>query len=177
MNLLILDRDGVINQDSDDYIKSSNEWIPIDGSLDAISRLTYAGYRIVVVSNQSGLGYGLLTIDDLNRIHKKMLREVTNRGGVIEAIFFCPHSPADNCYCRKPSPGLFDQIAYRLNGDLKSVPYIGDKYSDIEVARRVGARPFLVRTGYGQHCIEEHGTPDDVTVCADLAEAAEILID
>jgi len=177
MKLVILDRDGVINHDSDEYIKSAEEWLAIDGSLEAISVLTHSGFSVVVVSNQAGLGHGLFSIDDLNLIHMKMLTETRNHGGDIEAIFFCPHTPEDNCYCRKPAPGLFDQIAYRMNIHLDGVPYIGDKYSDVEVARRVGARPLLVKTGYGRACLEQHPALDDVTVCEDLADAVKKLIE
>lgn len=177
MKLVILDRDGVINHDSDEYIKSAEEWIAIDGSLEAISRLTHADYHIIVVSNQSGLGYKIFNIDDLNRIHQKMLREITLHGGVIDAIFFCPHAPEEDCYCRKPNPGLFDQISFRMGSSLENVPYIGDKTSDIEVARKVGAHPYLVKTGYGQSCLESGAVSDDVIICEDLSEAVNILLD
>ncbi len=177
MKLIILDRDGVINYDSDDYIKSPDEWVPIEGSLEAISRLTHADYRIIVVSNQSGLARKLFSIDDLNQIHQKMLREIALHGGMIDAIFFCPHAPEDDCYCRKPNPGLFDQITFRTGLPLDDVPYVGDKGCDIEVARNVGARPMLVKTGYGQKTIDAGQVTDGVIVCEDLAGAVDHLLD
>ncbi|OQW93685.1 MAG: D-glycero-beta-D-manno-heptose-1,7-bisphosphate 7-phosphatase, partial [Beggiatoa sp. IS2] len=118
MQLIILDRDGVINHDSDEYIKSPEEWKPIAGSLEAIARLNQAGYRVVIATNQSGLTRGLFTLDDLHEIHSKMLKQLADAGGAIEAIFFCPHSQKDNCSCRKPRPGLFYDIANRLGISL-----------------------------------------------------------
>lgn len=176
MKLVILDRDGVINYDSDDYIKSPEEWVPIEGSLDAISRLCHADYHIIVVSNQSGLGKNIFTIDDLNRIHTRMLREISNQGGVIDAIFFCPHAPDEDCYCRKPKPGLFDQITYRTGLPLEGVPYIGDKLSDVQVALQIGARPVLVKTGYGQDCLDKNQLPDGIPVCENLVDAVDMLL-
>ncbi|MCG8324559.1 MAG: D-glycero-beta-D-manno-heptose 1,7-bisphosphate 7-phosphatase [Thiotrichales bacterium] len=176
MKLIILDRDGVINHDSDDFVKSPDEWLAIDGSLDAISRLTHAEYRTVIASNQSGLGREVFSIDDLNRVHEKMLREIALHGGMVDAVFFCPHSPSDDCNCRKPNPGLFEQISSRVGIPLDNVPYVGDKECDVEVARHVGARPYLVKTGYGQQYIEQGNIPDDVTICENLYEAVDILL-
>ncbi|MBP6735681.1 MAG: D-glycero-beta-D-manno-heptose 1,7-bisphosphate 7-phosphatase, partial [Chromatiaceae bacterium] len=139
MKLIILDRDGVINQDSDDYIKSLEEWAPIPGSLDAMARLYHGGYRIAIASNQSGLGRGLFTIDDLNAIHRKLARELGSQGTQVEAIFFCPHAPDAKCTCRKPLPGLLHEIAARLQIDLAGVPCIGDSWRDLESALAVGA--------------------------------------
>jgi D-glycero-D-manno-heptose 1,7-bisphosphate phosphatase len=124
--LVILDRDGVINEDSDDFIKSPDEWQPIPGSLEAITRLNQANYRVVIATNQSGLARGLFTPDDLNQIHQKMLHQLENVGGIIDAIFFCPHAPNQDCKCRKPRPGLFYDLANRLSISLTNVPVVGD---------------------------------------------------
>lgn len=156
MNLIVLDRDGVINQDSNAYIKSADEWIPIPGSLEAIARLYHAGYRVAVASNQSGLGRGLFTIDDLNAMHRKLTRELAILGAQIEAMFFCPHTPADHCACRKPEPGLLLDISERLEVDLSGIPVVGDALRDIDAARRVGALPILVLTGKGRETLERH---------------------
>lgn len=176
MKLIILDRDGVINEDSDDYIKSPEEWVPIPGSLQAIARLTQAGYRIVVASNQSGLARGLFDRDTLQRIHDKMHRAVSATGGAIEAIFFCPHGPDDGCECRKPKPGLLREIAVNLQVDLRGVPAVGDSLRDIQAAQAVGARPILVRTGKGASAVAEGKGLAGVEVYADLAAAADALL-
>jgi D-glycero-D-manno-heptose 1,7-bisphosphate phosphatase len=175
--LAILDRDGVINEDSDDYIKSPEEWIPIPGSLEAIARLNAAGCRIIVVSNQSGIARGLFTMDDLNKIHRKMYQALADVGGHIDAIFFCPHAPKDHCDCRKPKPGLLTEIGQRLMMPLDDVPVIGDSLRDIIAAREVGADPYLVRTGKGRHTIEDNAPQlDDVPVYDDLEEVVEHLL-
>jgi D-glycero-D-manno-heptose 1,7-bisphosphate phosphatase len=176
MKLIILDRDGVINEDSDDYIKSPEEWLPIPGSLQAIARLTQAGYHIVVATNQSGVGRGLFDMATLQRIHDKMHRAVAAQGGQIEAIFFCPHAPEDNCECRKPKPGLFRNIAARLQMELRGVPAIGDTLRDIQAAQAVGARPILVRTGKGAMTAARGEGLAGVAVYADLAAATEDLL-
>jgi len=176
MKLIILDRDGVINHDSDDYIKSAEEWLPIPGSLEAIARLNHSGYRVVVVSNQSGLARGKLTIDDLNSIHRKMLTHLGQYGGMIDAIFFCPHGPDDGCECRKPKPGLFFDVARRLRVLLDDVITVGDKLSDMQAAKTAGSRPLLVRTGYGQALVDSGKVPDYVQVYADLAAVVDDLL-
>ncbi|GMR07897.1 MAG: D-glycero-beta-D-manno-heptose 1,7-bisphosphate 7-phosphatase [Gammaproteobacteria bacterium] len=153
IKLVILDRDGVINQDSDEFIKSPDEWIPIEGSLEAITRLTNSGYHVVVISNQSGLARGLFSTDDLNRVHNKMHHAVHQLGGSIDAVFFCPHGPAEGCLCRKPATGMFEDMAARLNIDLVNVPAIGDSLRDVIAARAVGASPILVRTGKGEKTV------------------------
>lgn len=150
MKLIILDRDGVINYDSDEYIKSAKEWQPIEGSLEAIARLTQAGYRVVIASNQSAISRQLIDYEGLFNIHEKMLRMVYELGGRIDGIFFCPHGPADNCNCRKPKPGLLKKIAQRLQTDLHDVTMVGDSLTDIQAARAGGATPLLVRTGKGR---------------------------
>jgi len=147
--LVIVDRDGVINFDSDAYIKSVSEWVAIPGSLEAIARLSRADYRVVVATNQSGIARGLYDMETLNRIHQKMTKALGEHGGRIDAIFFCPHGPDDNCHCRKPKPGLLYEIKERLKVDLAGVPVVGDSLRDLECADSVGALPVLVRTGKG----------------------------
>lgn len=176
MSLIILDRDGVINHDSDDFIKSPAEWEPIEGSLEAIARLNYAGYRVVVITNQSGIARGLLDVETLNRIHSKMRRMLAQVGGRIEAVMFCPHGPEDDCTCRKPHNGAFLELAHRLRVRLDGVPAIGDSLRDIQAAQASGARPILVRTGKGLRTIEA-GLPDGVEVYDDLATAASALLE
>ncbi len=149
MKLVVMDRDGVINQDSPDYIKSPAEWLPIPGSLEAIARLNHAGWRVVVASNQSGLARGLFTLDTLFAIHDKMQRLCAELGGRIDGIFYCPHGPDEPCDCRKPAPGLLKDIARRLQVDLKNVPAVGDSLRDLEAAQAAGAKPVLLRTGNG----------------------------
>ncbi len=148
--LIILDRDGVINEDSDDFIKSPEEWSALPGSLEAIARLCKAEFRVVVISNQSGIGRGLLSINTLNRIHQKMLDQLHPLGGEISAIFFCPHGPDEGCDCRKPLPGLFNELRQRLKCNLIGVDAIGDSLRDLQAAKAAMANPVLVRTGKGK---------------------------
>jgi D-glycero-D-manno-heptose 1,7-bisphosphate phosphatase len=176
MPLIILDRDGVINHDSDDFIKSPAEWEPIEGSLEAIARLNFAGYRVVVITNQSGIARGLFDVGTLTRIHNKMNRMLAQVGGSIEAIIFCPHGPDDDCSCRKPKPGGFQDLAHRLRVSLDGVPAIGDSLRDIEAAQAAGAKPILVKTGKGMRTLEQ-GIPKGVPVYANLAEAVEALLE
>ena len=176
MSLIILDRDGVINHDSDDFIKSPTEWEPIDGSLEAIARLNYAGYRVVVITNQSGIARGLLDVETLNRIHSKMRRMLSQVGVKIEAILFCPHGPDDECTCRKPQDGSFAELAHRLRVNLDGVPAIGDSLRDLQAAQSAGATPILVRTGKGERTLEQ-GIPDGVAVYDDLATAVTALLE
>ncbi len=172
MKLVILDRDGTINQDSDQYIKSPAEWKPIPGSLGAIARLTQGGWRIVVATNQSGIARGLFDMATLNAIHTEMHRAVIQAGGRIDAIFFCPHAADSNCECRKPKPGLLREIAARLDVELPGVPMIGDALRDVEAAAAVGARPWLVLTGKGKKTLEAGGLPAGTEVAPDLAAVA-----
>ncbi|MFQ6021913.1 MAG: D-glycero-beta-D-manno-heptose 1,7-bisphosphate 7-phosphatase [Acidiferrobacterales bacterium] len=176
MRLIILDRDGVINHDSEDYIKSPEEWIPIPGSLEAIARLYRAGYRIVVTTNQSGIGRGLLSTDTLDCIHARMLDAVRAHGGDIDGIFFCPHKPEDQCDCRKPLPGLLKQAAECLKVKLDGVFVVGDAERDIVAARRVGASPVLVRTGKGKETLSTSTELNGVPVFDDLAAFASALL-
>ena len=147
--LVILDRDGTINQDSDDFIKSPEEWIPLPGALEAIARLNHAGWQVVVASNQSGLGRGLFDMATLNAMHAKMNKHLSAVGGRIDAVFFCPHGPEDKCQCRKPLPGLFEQIGERLGMDLKGTHVVGDSLRDLLAGVAVGSTPHLVHTGKG----------------------------
>jgi len=176
MSLIILDRDGVINHDSDDFIKNPSEWEPIDGSLEAIARLNYAGYRVVVITNQSGIARGLLDVETLNRIHSKMRRMLAQVGGRIEAIMFCPHGPEDDCKCRKPHNGSFEDLAHRLRISLHNVPAIGDSLRDIQAAMESNARPILVKTGKGERTLTE-GIPQGVEVYDDLAAVVTALLE
>jgi D-glycero-D-manno-heptose 1,7-bisphosphate phosphatase len=150
--LIILDRDGVINYDSPDYIKSPEEWIPIPGSLEAIANLNHAGYQVAIATNQSGLARGYYDLDMLQRIHQKMHEQLATLDAHIEAIFFCPHLPESHCECRKPQPGLFYQISERFNVDLtkETIPAIGDSLRDLEAAEKAFCKPILVLTGNGQ---------------------------
>ena len=172
MKLVILDRDGVINHDSDQYIKSPEEWKPIPGSLTAIARLNQAGYRVVVATNQSGIGRGLFETDTMIAIHDKMFKALAQVGGHIDAIFFCPHTNDDNCECRKPKPGMFREIAARFNADLAGVPAIGDSLRDLQAAQAAGAQPVLVLTGKGRKIADDPALPPDTLVFPDLAAAA-----
>lgn len=161
---IILDRDGVINQDSDAYIKSADEWHPIPGSLEAIARLTQAQYRVIVITNQSGIARKLFTLDDLNQIHKKMHQQLSNIGGVIEAIFFCPHVDEDKCKCRKPCPGLFHEFANRLHAPLAKIPAVGDSLRDLQAATVSGAKPILVMTGKGEKTLKDDSLKKVVSI-------------
>ena len=176
MQLIILDRDGVINEDSDDFIKSPGEWQPIRGSLEAIARLHRAGWKVIVATNQSGIARRLLDLDTLARIHETMHRRVIESGGLIDAVFFCPHGPDDNCDCRKPKPGLFHAIAARLRTDLQGVPAIGDSLRDIQAARSAGASPILVKTGKGFGTASNPELDHSVPVYDDLYSAVDDLL-
>lgn len=176
MKLIILDRDGVINEDSDAFIKSVDEWIPLPGSIDAIARLTMNDYRVVVATNQSGIARGLFDIDTLMRMHDKMHQLVNEAGGAIEAIFFCPHGPDDGCECRKPRAGMFRDIGTRLRVDLTGVPAVGDSLRDLQTAEVVGARPILVRTGKGEQTLATLGERAGLEVYDNLAAVVDALL-
>ena len=177
MKLVILDRDGVINEDSDDYIKSPEEWIPIPGSLEAIARLNQANIEVVVATNQSGLARSLFDIATLNAIHHKMIKELEKVGGHLDGILFCPHGPDDDCTCRKPKPGLLEEIAIRYRCELEGVPVIGDSLRDIQSAQAVGAQGILVKTGKGQRTLAQN-SPDlkGVPVYDNLKQAVDNLL-
>lgn len=155
MKLVILDRDGVINQESPEFIKSPEEWQPIAGSLQAIARLSQAGYDIVILTNQSGVGRGLISADMLAQIHVRMLDYIQQQGGKILSILFCPHHPDDGCHCRKPAPGLYDELTKRLNVNLTGVYSIGDSLRDLLAADSAGAIPVLVKTGNGKKTLRD----------------------
>jgi D-glycero-D-manno-heptose 1,7-bisphosphate phosphatase len=176
VKLAILDRDGVINHDSDQFIKSPAEWRPIPGSIEAIARLNQHGYRVAVASNQSGIGRGLFDMATLNAINDKMMELVFRQGGRIEAVFFCPHTAAEGCNCRKPRTGMLEEIAARFHTDLKGVPCVGDGLRDLQSAEAVGAQPILVLTGKGPRTQAEGGLPRRTLVFADLAEAARHIV-
>ena len=176
MKLVILDRDGVINFDSDHFIKSPADWKPIPSSLDAIARLTQAGYRVVVASNQSGIDRGLFDMDTLNAIHDKMHRAVRTAGGRIDAIFYCPHSADSRCNCRKPKPGMFERIAGCFNTDLAGTYAVGDSLRDLQAAVAAGARPVLVLSGKGRNTQKENQIPEGTLVFDDLAATVEYLL-
>jgi D-glycero-D-manno-heptose 1,7-bisphosphate phosphatase len=176
MKLVILDRDGVINFDSDQYIKSPGEWRPIPGSIEAVARLHQNGYRIAVATNQSGIGRGLFDMATLNAINDKMMEMVFRQGGRIDALFFCPHTAAEECACRKPRTGMFEEIAARFHTELKGVPAVGDSLKDLQAAEAVGAQPILVLTGKGARTRAEGGLPRKALVFENLSEAVRHLV-
>ncbi len=176
MKLIILDRDGVINEDSDNFIKSVDEWIPLPGSLKAIARLNQAGYQIAVATNQSGIARGLFSVEVLNAMHVKMQLLLKPLGGHVSGVFFCPHGPDDVCQCRKPLPGLFQQIAERYSVSLKDVYAIGDSLRDLQAAESAGAKPVLVRTGKGLRTLDKLDTDHTYPVYADLHDFTEQLL-
>jgi len=176
MKLVILDRDGVINVDSEHFIKNPSEWQAIPGSLEAIARLNHEGYRVVIASNQSGVGRGLFDMDALNAINDKMYRALSQVGGRVDALFYCPHAADSNCDCRKPKPGMFIDIGQRFNVDLSGVPAIGDALRDLQAAHAVGAQPMLVLTGKGKNTEAAGGLPENTLVFPDLAEAVRHII-
>ncbi len=149
VKLVILDRDGTINEDRDDYVKSEADWTPLPGALEAIARLNHAGWHVVVASNQSGLGRGLFDVAALNAMHAKMHKLLAVAGGRVEAIFYCPHAPDQACNCRKPASGLFEQIGERYGLSLHGVPTVGDSVRDLIAGVAVGCAPHLVLTGKG----------------------------
>jgi D-glycero-D-manno-heptose 1,7-bisphosphate phosphatase len=174
--LVILDRDGVINEDSDLYIKSPEEWIPIRGSLEAIAKLNQAGYHIVVATNQSGVGRGLYDMDMLNAIHEKFHRLLAKVGGHVDAIFFCPHTDADHCNCRKPLPGMIEKISERYGIPIRGVPIVGDSIRDLVAGVAVGAEPHLVLTGKGEKARASGELPPYTAIHQDLMAFANHFI-
>jgi D-glycero-D-manno-heptose 1,7-bisphosphate phosphatase len=174
--LIILDRDGVINYDSDKFIKSPDEWRPIPGSLEAIARLNHAGFRVVVATNQSGLGRGLFDMAAMIAVNEKLNKAVAQVGGRIDAVFYCPHAADSDCDCRKPKPGLLVEIGQRFGVDLTGVPCIGDSLRDLQAAQAVGAQPILVLSGKGEKTLREGSFPDNTVIFPDLAFAAAALL-
>ena len=175
MKLVILDRDGTINQDSDQYIKSPAEWKPIPGSLEAIARLTQDGWRVAVATNQSGIGRGLFDTQALFAIHDKLQRALGQVGGRIDAFFFCPHKPDDGCRCRKPQPGMLIEVTRRFNVPVEDVFMVGDSRKDLDAAAAAGARPVLVLTGNGRNTQAKGKLPPGTAVYPDLGAFARQL--
>ena len=177
--LIILDRDGTINHDSDDYVKSPDEWQALPGAIDAIARLNHAGWHTVIATNQSGLGRGLFDVATLNLIHEKLNKALAKAGGRVDAIFYCPHTPDDHCQCRKPLPGLFEQISDRFGVDLSEVHAVGDTLRDAQAAAAVGCQTHLVRTGKSEglmnNALPEH-FPASTQVHTDLNAFADWLL-
>jgi D-glycero-D-manno-heptose 1,7-bisphosphate phosphatase len=176
LKLVILDRDGVINFDSDKFIKSPAEWIPIPGSLEAIARLNQASYRVVVATNQSGVARRLLDISTLNAIHQKMHSSAQQVGAHIDAIFFCPHAADDHCDCRKPKAGMLQTIAQRFDVNLKGIASVGDSLRDLQAGFVVGCTPYLVLTGKGKKTQEKGGLPPGTMIFPDLAATVDHLL-
>ncbi|MBK1733712.1 D-glycero-beta-D-manno-heptose-1,7-bisphosphate 7-phosphatase [Halorhodospira abdelmalekii] len=176
MAWIILDRDGVINYDSEHFIRCAAQWTPIPGSIEAIAALSAAGWRVAVATNQSGLARGLLNEDDLRGIHRRMQAEIAAAGGQIEAIAYCPHGPDDGCRCRKPQPGLYEDLAHKLGESLPGTPVVGDSARDLVAAVAVAARPLLVETGKGATTLAAGEVPAQTEVFSDLREVAEHLL-
>jgi len=176
VKLIILDRDGVINHDSDAYVKNPDEWLPLPGSLEAIARLHQAGWKIAVASNQSGLARGYFDIAQLNAMHQKCRDLLAAQGGAIDAFFICPHGPDDRCHCRKPLPGLFHEIAKRFDTSLDGVPAVGDSLRDLQASASVGCTPWLVKTGNGTKTLQSGGLPAGTEQASDLAEVVDRLL-
>ncbi|MEW5838897.1 MAG: D-glycero-beta-D-manno-heptose 1,7-bisphosphate 7-phosphatase [Pseudomonadota bacterium] len=174
--LIILDRDGVINHDSDDFIKSVDEWIPLPGSLEAMARLTQAGWIVTVASNQSGLARGLFSEATLHAMHQKMHDLLAALGGRVDYLSYCPHGPDEPSACRKPMPGMYEEIAAHFGCSLQNVPVVGDSLRDLQAAVAVGARPMLVRSGKGERTLAAGALPEGTQVYADLASAVESLL-
>jgi D-glycero-D-manno-heptose 1,7-bisphosphate phosphatase len=174
--LIILDRDGVINHDSDQFIKTPDEWRPIPGSLEAIARLSHAGFRVAVCTNQSGIGRGLFDMATLNAIHNRMHRALALAGGRIDAVFFCPHTSEARCECRKPQPAMMLEASRRFGADVATVPCVGDSLRDLQAADAAGAQPILVLTGKGESTLRDGGFPPRTVIFPDLAFAASALL-
>ena len=176
MKLVILDRDGVINRDSANFIKSPNEWIALPGSLEAIALLNQSGFRIAIATNQSGIARGLFDMTTLNAINDKMYRALGQMGGRIDAMFYCPHTADDNCDCRKPKTGMIEDIGRRFSVELSEVYGIGDSLRDLQAFSDAGCKPILVRSGKGEETLTGGGLPPNTLIFADLNEAAQHII-
>ncbi len=176
MKLLILDRDGVINEDSDAYIKSLAEWIPIPGSIEAMARLNNAGYTLAVATNQSGIGRGYYDPATLDAMHNRLRELLAEQGGMVDYIAFCPHVNTDNCNCRKPKPGLLLEIGQHFGADLTQATVVGDSLRDWQAADAVGAAYAQVRTGKGERTLAEGKLPVDIPVFDNLADYADSLL-
>ncbi len=176
VKLIVLDRDGVINYDSEQFIKSPDEWRPIPGSLEAISRLNHAGFRVVIATNQSGLGRGLFDMATLIAINDKMHKALAQIGGRIDALFYCPHTADSACECRKPKPGMLIEIGNRFGVELTGVPCVGDSVRDLQAAAAVEAQPILVLTGKGEKTLRDGVFPTNTVIFPDLAFVATALL-
>ena len=178
MKLIILDRDGVINQDRDDFVKSADEWVPIEGSMDAIAFLTEAGYTVAVATNQSGIGRKYFTMQELTEMHNKMHRLAQQAGGIIDGIWFCPHTAADGCDCRKPLPGMVSDILSRFNAEAADTWLVGDSLRDLQAIAAVGGKPALVLTGKGKKTLVAEGDslPENTQVFDSLLAFSQYLL-
>jgi D-glycero-D-manno-heptose 1,7-bisphosphate phosphatase len=176
MKLVILAHNGTLNVGREDYVKSDSEWIPLPGALEAVARLNHAGWRVVIASNQSGLGRGLFDVASLNAMHAKMQQMLAAVGGRVEAIFYCPHSPDEDCDCRKPKPGLFHQIGQRFGVSLANVPAAGDSLRDLQAAAAAGCEPHLLLTGTGANPLPPE-YPPHTRVHENLAAFADFLLE
>ena len=176
MKLVILDRDGVINQDSANFIKSPNEWIALPGSLEAIALLNQSGYRVAVATNQSGIARGLFDMATLNAIHDKMHRALALLGGRIDALFYCPHAADDNCHCRKPKTGMVEDIGRRFSVELNQVYGVGDSLRDLQAFADAGCKPILLRSGKGEETLAQGNLPQKTLIFADLNEAVSHIL-
>lgn len=176
MKLVILDRDGVINQDSDHFIKNPNEWIPIAGSLEAIALLNKHGFQVAIATNQSGIARGLFDIETLNAIHDKMHKALAKVGGKIEAIYYCPHAADDHCECRKPKSKMIEDIGRQFSVDLNNIPAVGDSLRDLQAFANVGCQAMLVHTGKGKKTLANGELPANTLLFSNLAEAADHII-
>ena len=180
-NLVIIVRDGVLNQYKEEHIKSPEEFEPIPGALEAVSRMCHAGFHVVMATNQPGLGQGVLDMTTLNAVHLHMNQLLQRMGGRIDGVFLCPHTPAEQCECRKPAPGLLKLIGERFGTDLADVAVVGDTVRDLQAAQAAGCEPHLLLTGRSQDLPQaqaEHmvsGIPG-ARVHADLASFAQDLI-
>ncbi len=183
MKLVILDRDGVINQDSANFIKKPSEWIAIPNSLEAIALLNQSGFRVALATNQSGVSRGLFDMAMLNSIHDKMYKELAAVGGRIDALFYCPHAADEHCDCRKPKTGMIEEIGKRFSVELNEVPAVGDALRDLQAFAKAGCQPILVRTGKGEETLAasqkfaDKALPENTWVCDDLCEAVERIIE
>ena len=176
MKLIILDRDGVINYESENFIKSPEEWSAIPGSLEAIAALNQAGYTVAIATNQSGISRGLYTHEMLYKIHKKMFTALRKHDGYIDKIVYCPHAPEDNCCCRKPKVGLLKQIAEYYKVNLKHIPFIGDSLRDIQAAQQMQCQAILVRTGFGEKTIKQNPELVNIKIYNDLSDAVKNIL-
>lgn len=176
IKLIVLDRDGVINEDHDQPVASADEWSPIPGSLEAIARLYQNGWSVAVATNQSGIGRGLMTLGNLHEVHQRLHEQVNQVGGKIDVIAFCPHTDSDDCACRKPAPGMLYTISERLGADLSDVVMVGDSLRDVQAAMAAAAKPIIVRTGKGQKTLDSHKGLEHIPAFDDLASYVDDLL-